>query len=159
MTEQELYAEAMAQFGFTAQMRVWNEETAELEEILNKWQEATPDETLGEIADAIIMTRQLIYFYSNTVSYGLAERNNILSKFDISRIINQVRMQISGFHRHRVMLYQLESSLRYLHSELMEYGQRFRKYASETDIQSTIDKKLHYLADMLGTRYEPAVHQ
>lgn len=161
MTEEYLYAEAMAQFGITAQTRMWNEETAELEEILNGWKEATPDERLGEIADAIITTRQLIWFYTfytNSVSYELRP-TDVLNGYDLLRIINLVRMKISGFHRQRVPLYDLMDALRYLHSELMEYWQRFNKDATGTDIKTTIDKKLHYLADMLGTRYDPMAVQ
>ncbi len=148
----------MAQFGITAQMRMWNEETAELEEILNMWKEATPAERLGEIADAIIMTRQLIWLYTNSVSYGLRSTDK-LKGYDVLRIINYVRMQISGFHRQRVPRHDLLDALRYLHSKLMEYGQRFNKDATDTDIKTTIDKKLHYLAGMLGTRYEPLAVQ
>lgn len=145
MTEKELYKKAIETWGIEAQCMVFHEEMAELLEIENcKNKEAL----MGELADAVIMTEQMIEYYGIKPAFNL----NSLIGLTLSGSYYATAIAMSHFHRGRCNIDDLGVQLNNLHAVL--FLQTTARCIRTDVFLLTIHKKLHRLAEMLGEIYE-----
>lgn len=156
MNKKELYQKAIDTWGIDAQRMVFHEEMGELLCILKGFTEGSLTE---ELADAIIMTEQMMFNYHiptdvNLVCFAIHEpmdKDNILRELESNYL--QLNQTMSHFHRKRTDILMLFGDLRALWGWLMTLAIYDETIGTDA-LKETKKAKLHRLADMLGVTYD-----
>lgn len=156
MTEKELYKKAIETWGIEAQRMVFHEELAELFCILKGF---TKDNLTEELADAIIMTEQMMFNYhvNDDVELNCFAIGEDMSDESIQEELEssyfQLNQTMSHYHRGRANFTCLYGDLRALWGWLMMLGIYNEKTLFE-EVMAIRNSKLHRLAEMLGETFE-----
>lgn len=145
MKEQGLYLKAIETWGIEAQRMVFHEEMAELLEIENC---KNPVGFIGELADAVIMTEQMVEFYGIVPAFNM----DSLIGLTLSGSYYATSIAMSHYNRGRCDIDELGKQFNNLHAVL--HLQITTRKLCVDEFIATHKKKLHRLADMLGETYE-----
>lgn len=145
MNTEELYKKAIEKWGYEAQCMVFHEEMAELLEIENC---KNADGFVSELADAVIMTEQMMEYYGIQPSFNL----NSLIGLTLSGSYYATSIALSHFRRGRCNIDNLSVQLNNLHAVL--FLQTTTRCIQTDSLLLMIHKKLQRLAEMLGVTYE-----
>ena len=145
MTEQGLYLKAIETWGIEAQRMVFHEEMAELLELEGC---KNPVGFIGELADAVIMTEQMIEYYGIVPAFNMGS----LIGITLSGSYYATSIAMSHYHRGRCDIDELGKQLNNLHAVL--FLQTTTRCIRSDAFLLMVRNKLHRLADMLGETYE-----
>ncbi len=158
MTEKELYRKALDTWGIYAQTLVFHEEMAEVFNILLTTRDYAKTNLIEELADAIIMTEQMMLNFniehvdcSDQIAFAF--KTNILHSYisGLNEAYSDTNIFMSHFCRGRCPLEGLAVLLNRLLTLLKLVASVI---CTPEDIQKAKDEKLTRLAGMLGETYE-----
>jgi len=158
MTEKELYKKALDTWGIYAQTLVFHEEMAEVFNILLTTRDYENTNIIEELADAIIMTEQMMISFDIDRKECLKQmafiyKANVLHSYisGLNEVYSNTNILMSHFCRNRCSLEHLAESLNRLLELLLLIGAHL---CSSDDLQAAKNLKLTRLAGMLGETYE-----